>query len=54
MDDLPYYAALALEAEGQTDTGCDVLFIVVWIVCMERGYLASRFAAECIAGNHEP
>ena len=54
MDDLPYYAALALEAEGQTDTGCDVLSTVVWIACMERGYLASRFAAECIAGNHEP
>ena len=29
MDDLPYYVALALEAEGQTDTGCGVLFIVV-------------------------
>jgi hypothetical protein len=54
MEDLPYYAALALEAEGQTDTGCDVLSIVVWIMCMERGHLASRFAAECFAGKHEP
>ena len=31
-----------------------MLFIVVWIMSMERGHLAFRFATECIAGNHEP
>jgi hypothetical protein len=54
LEDLPYFAASALEDEGQTDTGCDVLSIVVWIMCMERGHLVSTFAAECFAGNHEP
>jgi hypothetical protein len=54
IEDLPYYADPALDAEGRTDTGFDVLSIVVWIMCMERGHLASMFAAECIAGNHEP
>jgi hypothetical protein len=54
IEDPPYYADPALDAEGRTDTGFDVLSIVVWIMCMERGHLASMFAAECIAGNHEP
>ena len=31
-----------------------MLSIAVWIMRMERGHLASRFAAECIAGYHEP
>ena len=53
VEDLPYFAASALEDEGQTDTGYDVLSIVVWIMYMDRGHLAPRFAAECIAGNHD-
>ena len=31
-----------------------MLSIVVWIMCMKRGHLVSRFAAECFAGIHEP
>ena len=54
IEALPYYADPALDAEGRTDTGFDVLSIVVWIMCMERGHLVSMFAAECFAGNHKP
>ena len=35
-------------------TGYDALFIVVWVMCEDRGRLASKFAAECTEGNHEP
>ena len=54
MNDLPYYATIALEDTWQPDTGCDVLSVVVWIVCWERGRTASKFAAQCVASNHEP
>ena len=54
LDDLIFHASLALEDEWQPNTGCDVLSVAVWIVCMERGRTASKFAAQCIACNHEP
>ena len=54
MNDLPWYATIALEDTWQPDAGCDVLSVVVWIMCTDRGFLASKFAAECIAGNHDP
>jgi len=49
MADLPCNVVL----EGWA-TGYDALFIVVWVMCEDRGRLASKFAAECTEGNHEP
>ena len=53
MRDLPYYTLSELEAAGRT-TGYDALSIMVWIMFEYRGCSASKFAAECIGGNHEP
>ena len=49
MEDLPDYALQDLRAAG-----FDTLSIVVRIICENRGCLATKFATECIEGNHEP
>ena len=36
------------------ESGFDTLSIVVWIMCEDRGSLASKFAAECVKGNQTP
>ena len=34
--------------------GFETLSIVVWVLCKDRGRLASKSAAECVEGNHAP